>query len=144
MSPYLFTMVMEVLNLILKRRISQEQRFKYHWRCTDMKITHLCFADDLLVFSHADIHSVKVIKQALEEFKDCSGLIPNLSKSTMFFGNVGNHTKEAIKAIMPFREGQLPVKYLGVPLLSKRLYSRDCKHLIDKVKTRIGDWRNKF
>lgn len=62
----------------------------------------------------------------------------------MFFGNVNTHIIEEIKSTLPFRVGQLPVRYLGVPLLSKRLYSKDCKHLIDKVKARIGDWKNKF
>ena len=48
LSPYLFTIVMEVFNLMFKRRIENEDGFKYHWRCKEQKITHLCFADDLL------------------------------------------------------------------------------------------------
>ncbi|GJW31757.1 hypothetical protein Tco_0051789 [Tanacetum coccineum] len=44
---------------------------------------------------------------------------------------------------MPFAEGELPVKYLGVPFISSRLLNRDCKILVEKAKNRIGDWKNK-
>lgn len=44
---------------------------------------------------------------------------------------------------MPFEEGDLPVKYLGVPLISSRLLYKDCKILVEKVQNRIGDWKNK-
>ncbi|GJV34114.1 reverse transcriptase domain, reverse transcriptase zinc-binding domain protein [Tanacetum coccineum] len=44
---------------------------------------------------------------------------------------------------MPFSEGKLPIKYLGVPLISSRLLNRDCKILVEKVRNKIGDWKNK-
>ncbi|GKF71504.1 hypothetical protein Tco_0207618, partial [Tanacetum coccineum] len=81
--------------------------------------------------------------EAMKEFKNASGLIPSLSKSTTYFCNVLNHTKLSILHILPFKEGQLPVKYLGVPLVSSRLVFRDCKELIDRIRSRITDWKNK-
>ncbi|GJT41700.1 hypothetical protein Tco_0941565 [Tanacetum coccineum] len=47
------------------------------------------------------------------------------------------------RPFMPFFEGELPVKYLGVPLISSGLLNRDCKILVEKAKNRIGDWKNK-
>ncbi|GKA08214.1 hypothetical protein Tco_0687545 [Tanacetum coccineum] len=38
---------------------------------------------------------------------------------------------------------ELPVKYLGVPLIFSRLLNKDCKILVEKAKNRIGDWKNK-
>ncbi|XP_023746183.1 uncharacterized protein LOC111894340 [Lactuca sativa] len=35
------------------------------------------------------------------------------------------------------------MKYLGIPLISTKLFNRDCKGLIDKVKKRVNDWKNK-
>ncbi|GKD22518.1 hypothetical protein Tco_1224221 [Tanacetum coccineum] len=49
----------------------------------------------------------------------------------------------AILQILPFEEGCLPVKYLGVPLVSSRLIFRDYKGLLEKVQARIDDWKNK-
>lgn len=45
---------------------------------------NLCFAHDLILFCHGDIDSVKVIRDSLKEFKRCTGLVPSMSKSTVF------------------------------------------------------------
>ena len=46
--------------------------------------------------------------------------------------------------ILPFKLGKLPMKYLGVPLITKKIGYKECKQLVDKVKSRIDDWRNKY
>lgn len=117
-SPYLFTLVMEVLTLILKRRIRGNGEFEYHNRCEKQKIVNICFADDLILFARGEVQSAKLILEALDEFKGVSGLVPSIPKSTIFFCNVPEHVKTSIIQIMPFEEGILPIKYLGVPLIS--------------------------
>ncbi|GKE53059.1 RNA-directed DNA polymerase, eukaryota, reverse transcriptase zinc-binding domain protein [Tanacetum coccineum] len=62
-SPYLFTIVMEVFSLILSRNVEANNLFKFQKGCNDMKLTHLSFVDDLLVISHGDVNSIKVIKE---------------------------------------------------------------------------------
>ena len=81
--------------------------------------------------------------EALDEFKLVSGLTPSLPKSTAYFCNVRNHVKIAILQVIPFVEGTLPVKYLGVPLVTTRLIFRDCKELVERLSNRINDWKNK-
>nr|GEV86531.1 putative reverse transcriptase domain-containing protein [Tanacetum cinerariifolium] len=88
--------------------------------------------------------SVAVIMDALEEFKQVSGFVPSIPKSTTFFCNVPSVIKASILNSMPFAEGVLPVRYLGVPLISSRLLYRDCKILVEKLESRVNDWRNKF
>ncbi|GKC88006.1 reverse transcriptase domain, reverse transcriptase zinc-binding domain protein [Tanacetum coccineum] len=66
-----------------------------------------------------------------------------IRQGTAYFCNVHNHTKLAILHILPFEDGRLPVKYLGVPLISSRLVYRDCKELIKRIQKRIQDWKNK-
>ncbi|GKA63786.1 RNA-directed DNA polymerase, eukaryota, reverse transcriptase zinc-binding domain protein [Tanacetum coccineum] len=83
MSPYLFTLVMEAFNIIMRKNISENKEFKYHYRCHKLGITHLCFVDDLLVFCHGDTKLVSVIKDALEEFSSYSALKANMSKSIL-------------------------------------------------------------
>nr|GEX46816.1 hypothetical protein [Tanacetum cinerariifolium] len=87
---------------------------------TELDLIHLYFADDLFLFAHGDVNSTKVIKDALDDFKDASGLNPNMPKSKDYFCNVINYTKLAILNILPFEEDRLPVKYLGVSLVSSR------------------------
>ncbi|GJU34638.1 uncharacterized protein Tco_1182992 [Tanacetum coccineum] len=132
LSPYLFTLVMEILSLILKRKVRNSEEFIFHHHCSSLEIINLCFADDFFIFSHGDINSARVIMDALDEFKNVLGLVPSLPKSTAYFCNVLNHTKLVILNVLPFEEGTLPVKYLGVPLVSSRLAYRDCKELVEK------------
>nr|GEY66895.1 hypothetical protein [Tanacetum cinerariifolium] len=94
-------------------------------------------------FGFHDRMSTCVIKEALEELKHASGLVPIIPKSTDYFCNVLNHVKRSIMDILPFEEGRLPVKYLVVPLISSRLIFQDCKELVEKVEARIQDWKNK-
>lgn len=37
-------------------------------------------------------------------------------------------------------EGTLPVQYLGVPLINKRLSASDCENLVAKIVARIESW----
>ncbi|GJT19452.1 hypothetical protein Tco_0878158 [Tanacetum coccineum] len=111
-SPYIFTLVVEVFSLVLKQKIDENGNFKNHWGCKDLKISHLCFADDLFMLYYGNLKSVQ------------------------------DHVKEAILSILPFQVGSLPVSYLGVPLVTKQLSFTDCKCLIDRVKTKVSNWMN--
>ncbi|GKC67731.1 putative RNA-directed DNA polymerase, partial [Tanacetum coccineum] len=143
LSPYIFTLVMEVLTLILQRRVHDSDEFQYHHLCEQQRIINLCFADDLFLFARGHPTSVSVIMDALDEFKQVSGLVPSIPKSTAFFSNVPNAIKASILNSMPFAEGTLSVRYLGVPLISSRLLYRDCKILVEKLESRVNDFRNK-
>ncbi|GKE91019.1 RNA-directed DNA polymerase, eukaryota, reverse transcriptase zinc-binding domain protein [Tanacetum coccineum] len=144
MSPYLFTLVMECFTLMMERNVKRNPKFQYHYGCKSMKITHVCFADDLFILCHGDAVSVKVVRDSINEFGDYSVLLPNFNKSTIFFGSVSGEVQEDIMKVMHFKKGKLPMKYLGVPLIAKRLGIMNCKCLVDKVRNRISNWKNKF
>nr|GEX14971.1 hypothetical protein [Tanacetum cinerariifolium] len=116
MLPYLFTLVMEAFNLIMRRNITDNKEFN--------------------IF-HGDKKSVIVIKKALEEFNSYSGLKANMSKSTVFFGGLTEAEQKGILDIFPFAIGRLPVRYLGVLLLTKKIIATACKPLVEKVKDKI-------
>nr|GEU36737.1 hypothetical protein [Tanacetum cinerariifolium] len=120
------------------------EEFIFHHHCSSLDIINLCFANDLFLFPHSDVKLAWVIMDALDEFKNVSGLVSSHPKSTTYFCNVLNHTKLAILNVLSFKEGTLPIKYLGVPLISTRLAYRDCKELVEKVQNRINNWKNKF
>ncbi|XP_022019843.1 uncharacterized protein LOC110919900 [Helianthus annuus] len=144
MSPYLFTMVMEVLTLILNKAAELDSSFRFHNKCEKQMIINVCFADDLFLFTRGDVGSVKVIMRSLQKFEKVSGLVPSNTKSTIFFCNVPLATKNRIVDMVPFDEGKLPIKYLGVPLLASRLLIKDCKILVERMSKRINDWKNRF
>ncbi|GJQ96986.1 reverse transcriptase domain-containing protein [Tanacetum coccineum] len=95
-------------------------------------------ADDLLMLCNGDVDSLKVIKKSLDEFNSASGLLPNHNKSTIFFGSILKNKKQELLEIMSFKSGKLPMKYLGVPLLTKRLGVNDRRCLVENVERRIN------
>nr|GEV04253.1 hypothetical protein [Tanacetum cinerariifolium] len=126
------------------RRVRNSDEFQYHHRCEQQRIINLCSVEDLFLFGRGHPNLVYVIMDALEEFKQVSGLVPSIPTSTAFFCNVPNAIKASIMNSMPFAEGVLPVRYLGIPFISWRLIYCDCKVLVKKLKSRVNDWRNKF
>ncbi|KAJ9536694.1 hypothetical protein OSB04_un000167 [Centaurea solstitialis] len=143
LSPYLFTLIMEGFAMTFKQCIVEANNFEYHPGCVDLDITHLCFADDLFVFTGGDVASVEVLKRALFLFEKRAGLAPNLSKSDVFFGNVDGSTKEAILACLPFRMGSFPIRYLGVPLSPVFLKVSDYGGVLSRVRQRVQNWKMK-
>ncbi|KAL0449025.1 UNVERIFIED_CONTAM: hypothetical protein Slati_1458900 [Sesamum latifolium] len=140
MSPYLFVLAMEVLHLLLLQRIEQSSSFQFHWHCEEMKLFNLCFADDLLLFCRAEEQSVMLFRDVLHEFADFSGLHANINKSQLILSKSASSMRNRLLAILGFQEGHLPVRYLGLPLISSRLSIDDCKPLLLKVDERLQGW----
>ncbi|GJU55440.1 hypothetical protein Tco_1229154 [Tanacetum coccineum] len=134
---------MEVLTLMVQSKVANSNHFKYHWGCKEIKLTQLCFADDLLMFFNRDYKYVEVLKEGLMEFSKASSLIPNMNNSTIFFGSVKYCEIRKILEVMPFTVGKLPMKYLGVPLITKNIGLSECNQLVERVKQKVNDWKNK-
>ncbi|GJV92605.1 RNA-directed DNA polymerase, eukaryota, reverse transcriptase zinc-binding domain protein [Tanacetum coccineum] len=96
----------------------------------ELKLSNMCFADDLLVLCNEDMEFVGVIKQTMDQFSSISRLFPNIGKSTIFFGSVPLNVQNKILRVIPFQVANLPMKCLGVPLIAKKLGINDCKSLI--------------
>ena len=139
LSPYLFTMIMNILSNILN---NAPGFFKFHWKCRDLKINHLFFADDVLLFSHGDRNSIMHLMNSLSKFGSLSGLNPSMSKSTCFLSNCDPQLMSWFNAEFGIPMGLLPVKFLGVPLLSSKLSIKDCRPLFEKISARIESWTN--
>ncbi|XP_052627637.1 uncharacterized protein LOC128134199 [Lactuca sativa] len=134
---------MEVFNIIMGKLIEDSLNFKFHSKCLALNISHLCFADDLLVFSYGNGNSVRIIRDALDEFKKVSGLKVSMEKSQIYFSCVKPNMRRIILGILPFDVGRFPFKYLGVPMCVTKLFDRDYKNLIEKIKMRIFNWKCK-
>lgn len=138
-SPYLFLLVMEGFSSLLQFNI-ENGNFKYHPKCQELCISHAMFADDLFVLCRAHEGFLRVVMNALKDFHQFSGLQPNLLKSSVLFSSVSTTLKQSLVELLGISEGQLPVKYLGVPLISSRLTSADCLILKEKILARIQSW----
>jgi hypothetical protein len=139
-SPYLFVLAMEILSRLLMEASSNLERFRFHPKCSKLRLTHLCFADDLLIFSKADMGSIQTIQDVLAEFEVLSGLKANPAKSAFFCAGIHRDDKLAFLEVLKMPEGSLPVRYLGVPLITRRLSVVDCEVLVAKIAGRIDSW----
>lgn len=117
-SLYLFVIAMEVFSKLMEEA-ALGSVFQYHPKCEVVKLTHLCFANDVLIFSKASFQSEEKINQVLLEFATLSGLQANPSKSTLFCAGISSRVKGLLLDCLKMKEGKLPVRYLGVPLFLK-------------------------
>lgn len=85
--------------------------------------------------------TVKLIKEALETLQKWLGLIANPAKSSFYLSCARNDTRKKLRDILNFKEGKLPFKYLGVPMVYSKILLEDSKLLIDRILTRIKSWR---
>lgn len=136
-SPYIFSIAMNVLSSMLAKI---PLGFKFHWKCKDLRLTHLFYADDVLLFSKGDVTSVNHLMNCIAKFSAVSGLRPSLSKSNAFFGNCSDSFVQWFDTSFGIAHGDLPVRFLGVPLISSKLSYNDCVPLLEKITTRISFW----
>lgn len=143
LSPYLFVISMHVLSKLLDKSAA-ERRMGYHPKCKNLGLTHLSFADDILVFSDGNSRSIESILEVFNTFAAISGLLMSVEKSTIFCAGVDDEARQGIQAQYGLAVGVLPVRYLGLPLLTKRMGKNDYQPLIEKIKKRISLWTNRF
>ncbi|KAE8676652.1 putative Erythronate-4-phosphate dehydrogenase family protein [Hibiscus syriacus] len=115
LSPYLFVLATNIL-LRLLDVAAGEKLFHYHPKYRKLKLPHMCFADDLFIFFYKEIFT----------------LVMNDDMISLVHATTG------------FRVRRLPIRYLGVPLLPKKLTENDCATLVDRIKAMMGPWSSKL
>lgn len=108
-----------------------------------MQISHIVFADDLILFLKDDLGTLSSTGPLLKKFASMSGLVLNLEKSKVYLGGcVQNHSMVINQ--LGVKEGKLPVPYLGLPLLSNSVKKVNCYPIIEKIKKRLDSWKNRL
>ncbi|XP_074298711.1 uncharacterized protein LOC141629637 [Silene latifolia] len=139
LSPYLFVLSMEVLSRYL-RVICSKPSVSYHPKCSRIGLTHLIFADDLMIFTRGDVPSVQEVLTTLNEFAAWTGLHANTEKTEIYFGGVQLEIREEIKVLTGFTEGNFPFRYLGLPLNTTKNTIDKYGMLITKVHAAVQHW----
>lgn len=134
---------MNILSLKIDASV-KEKRFQYHPRCESLSLTHLCFADDFMVFVEGTKESIEGVIAVFDEFVIWSGLRISLEKSTIYMAGIPDHTQRLILTNFPFAKGDLPVRYLGLPLMTKAMSKQDYLPLTEKIRSRISTWTSRF
>lgn len=135
-SPYLFLLVAETLQCMIKK--SQLIR---HPTEHDLPPAVLQYADDTLLVLRGDLAGAVAIKDILDSFAAFTGLHINYGKSTLVPINMPEHiVHSCVQAIGCKREG-FPQPYLGLPLSIHKLPISAFTPYIHKADRRLSSWQ---
>jgi hypothetical protein len=135
----------EVLSRLL---IREEQAGNFHGikiSRNSPAVSHLLFADDLMIFSRGNAAEASCIKSCLAKFSSWSGQKINLEKSSLCLSkNCTAATMGAIQNILQLRLIHPSAKHLGLPLFLHRKKSLAFEDLKAKILNRISGWKTKL
>ena len=146
LSPLLFLLIMEVLSWILKKTVDSGLLHGFHVGLVNsigVRISHLLFADDTILFSDASREHVLSIRLALSCFQAFTSLKVNVGKSEIVpVGEVGNIG--ALANILHCRVGSLPMKYLGMSLGTPYKTASIWNPILEKMEKKLSSWKRLY
>ncbi|KAJ4793535.1 RNA-directed DNA polymerase (reverse transcriptase)-related family protein [Rhynchospora pubera] len=139
-SPYLFILAMDFLaRWLLKLHENGTMLFPF-----SNMLPCLLYADDALFFFKPCIAQSQLLNIIFHFFQRVSGLSINPEKSELVFLNTEPALRAECARTLRCTERTLPIKYLGLPLSSKKLSKSDYLILIDRFKAKLDTWSSAF
>ena len=114
----------------------------YHPKTRDLSISHLMFAEDVMIFFDGGSSSLHSICETLDDFADRSGLRVNKDKSQLFQAGL-DLTERSASVAYGFPERAFPIRYLGLPLMCRKLRIAEYGPLLEKLSSRFRSWVSK-
>jgi hypothetical protein len=144
LSPFLFILRTEVLSRLFHQQesIGLLKGIRIAKDCP--AITHLLFADDLIIFAKATSSEAATIKSCLDLYCSWSGQQVNVGKSSLLFSkNTSSSTINSIKGIFLYKLTSSSSYYLGLPFIIGKSKKEAFQPILDKVLNKIEGWRAK-
>jgi hypothetical protein len=139
LSPMLFILVMDILNLLITRAV--EAGLLQPLSSRPFKHRLSLYADDVVFFLRPVASDINSTTSILQLFGTASGLITNMTKSSITPIQCSATDIEGIHELLPCRVENFPVKYLGLPLSIKRLTKPQLQPLIDRLADYLSGWK---
>ncbi|KAK4426453.1 hypothetical protein Salat_1413900 [Sesamum alatum] len=86
-----------------------------------------------MLFSRCDLPSIQILMECLQEFRDVSGLAVSIAKSNIFTIGIQSNELDSILGRTQFARREMPIRYLGIPLVAKWLSITNFSPLVDWI-----------
>ena len=96
------------------------------------------------MFVEGSKQSIEGALTVFKDFESWSGLSISLEKSTIYMAGVSDVEKRSILSNFKFAIGELPVRYLGLPLMTQVMKKQDYVSLLEKIRSKISSWTCRF
>ncbi|RVW66531.1 putative mitochondrial protein [Vitis vinifera] len=116
LSPFLFTLVADVLSRMLLRAEERNMLEGFRVGRNRTRVSHLQFADDTIFFSNTREEDLQTLKSLLLAFGHISGLKVNLDKSNIYGINLDHAHISRLAETLGCKASGWPILYLGLPL----------------------------
>ena len=114
-----------------------------HNNGSDLKVSHLLFADDTLIFCGTERDHLDHLKGVLLCFEAVSGLRINLGKSEMApIGQVSD--MHNLASVLGGRIISMPMKYLGLPLGARFKLKDIWNPILKKMEKCLPSWKRMY
>ncbi|XP_054776745.1 uncharacterized protein LOC129285164 [Prosopis cineraria] len=107
-------------------------------------LSHLFFADDLVLFSETFAAQIAVIQRVLNQFCLSSGQKVSHDKTQIYFSkDFPTYVSNVICQLLGFHCTESLGRYLGVPLITGRVTTRTYNYIIEKLQQKLSGWKSK-
>ncbi|KAL4383150.1 hypothetical protein GQ457_15G021490 [Hibiscus cannabinus] len=144
LSPMLFNIVDEALSALLRNATARGLFTRLFIGQSRVEVSHIQFADDLILFCGADETQIKNVVRLLKGFELAAGLKLNLKKSKLLGINVEDQQIAQWASLLNCKSECFPSQYLGLPLGASRNSLQLWSPLIDKFKNKLAGWKAKL
>lgn len=143
-SPYIFVLCIERLSHIIRDLVRRGLWKGIRLNRGGPLLSHLLFADDMVLFSEASEEQIRVIKECLDKFSEASGQKISLSKSQIMFSqNVTEELAIRISGIARMNRTNNMGKYLGVPSIHGRVTNGLFNPILERMNARLEGWKTR-
>lgn len=144
LSPYLFVLCMEKLSHLIHAAVGAGKWKPVKASGYGPPISHLFFADDLILFSKASCFQARSVKKCLDVFCNLSGQEVSFDKSLLFCSpNTRKKLARKISKICGSALSDNLGKYLGMPLIHSHITKQTYNPIIEKVQSKLSGWKSK-
>ena len=142
LSSYLFILCMEYLGSLIDEECIEGDWAPIKASRGNLEISHLFFADDLILFTKSNEEGSEAIKEALDLFCSESGQKVSSAKSRIYFShNVEAGQKSKICENLNIQATNNLGKYLGFPLKHKCSDRNQFKFVAERVINKLAGWK---